>query len=300
MRKLSVVLLAGVASFGLAGGALAADPIVIVPAPQPVVVEAPTVTSLAAYIEMFGALSFELERGDDTEIDEGDRERYRGLGAQARVSVPLGAALRLQADGWFEHWRELTDEEDFDDYRSGVAAHLIVTTGGGLMLGAMISTGHSSNVGEGAYTPAIEIAYMAERFRLGAQAGIAIGTGEYGEEYEPRDRYVQVVGTFYLNDNLAISANGGFSHYRELNDANYDFTEINWGTRVEFNPNGGSLGIFAAYQGTRETWIDGDIDTAHFVGIGLSLNNNGFSIRERDEAVGFTDLNPLYGPTFRR
>lgn len=298
MRILKAFLLAGAASVGLASGALAADPAVMAAAAPVAIPE--TVTSMAGYFEFFGAIDRDLN--DVFQESDPILTPHRGIGGQARTSFALGTALTFQADGWYEYWRdsELNDDGGFwTDERAGIAAHIIRQTDSGFAFGAMLSLGQNRFYGDMTYTPAIEAAILREGFRLGVQAGYGIALGSYGAEYQPRNAYLQAVGTVYLGDSFALSANAGVTKYTELLYESYTFSELTWGARAEVQL--GQFGVFAAYQGEHETWVnDGGTRTTHFVGVGISLTPQGLSIRERDAAVGFTDLNTLYGPTFHR
>jgi hypothetical protein len=174
----------------------------------------------------------------------------------------------------------------------------VVPPPGGARFGGMLSAG-----GGDFYTHvnmAAEVAFNAPRVRVYGQAGYSIGFGDYAQEYAPRNVYGAAVVSFYPRDNVAISANLGVNHYREIYDLGFQFVAVNFGARAELQLNGGPLSVFVAYQGEYRNWyVFGQSDVQHYVGVGISLLVGQPTIRDRDRVVGLSDLNPLFGATFR-
>ncbi|MGE3718087.1 MAG: hypothetical protein AB7G07_06795 [Bauldia sp.] len=301
--KTALVGVAGLAASMVAAQAADPVPIPVVVAP---VVPPPAATTLSAYVELFaGHISYR----DDFDDDEFETGRGWGFGGLGKAAWNASPSFAVQFDVWAEHWSgtwawfcdgpdDPCEEGTWDDNLMGIATHLIFGDPGGFRFGGMLS------IGDGDFNTHVnlagEAAFSTGNMRFGLQAGYSFGIGDYGQEWKPRNLYAQAVVAFYPTSNIAISANAGVNRYRELNDDDYVWTGVNWGARVEFQPAQMPLTIFAAYQGERRYWVDGDTDKAHFIGVGVGLLVGQPNIQARDNAIGFGDYNPLFGPTFRR
>lgn len=287
-------LMGGVAaSVLLASSALAADiaPLVI---PPPVVVPVAAPSTLSAYVEAFAGLMLRFDEGEVVP-QALDGPPVFGFGGAAHLAWQPGPAFSIQADAWAERWQ--FEEPDF---LWGVAGHATFRTGN-VQVGGLVSVGHGYfggtyvNVGG-------EAAIDAERLRVHTQSGYIIAIGGSPKGYGSRDAYTQTVVTFYPRPNFAVSVNAGADYYWErdyLPLGEYTSIGLNAGTRIEFQPEGRRFSVFAAYQlQWRNAFNQGNINTAHIFGVGISLMFGQPDLRSRDRAIGLADNNPMFGPTF--
>lgn len=291
------VLMGGVAASVLFATAASAADIapVVVPPPPPVVVPAAPAT-LSAYVEAFAGLMLLFDNSDVESFELSGPPLY-GFGGAAHFVWQPRTAFSIQGDAWIERWHGGMEEPDLT---WGVAGHATVRAGN-FQFGPLVSVGHGYFGGR-YVNIAGEAAMNSDRFRVYTQAGYLIAIAGSPEGYGSRDVYSQTVVTYYARPNMAISFNAGADYYRELYYSplgQYSSIGLNMGARIEFQPEGRRFSVFAAYQlQWRNEFNQGDIDTAHVFGLGITAMLGQPDIRSRDRAIGLADYNPMFGPTF--
>lgn len=271
----------------------------------------------AGYFDVFAAFNVGEEDGNPLSTDEWDGPQFSGAGHAAwRIS----RLVSVQVDGWFEHWSgsigcsglckksKKSASDDSAEVWAGLAKHVTFHVSPDLSFGTLFSYGYTSerpqkHAGvEGHFgNVALEAVYARANHRLYAQLGYASGMSKYAETWRSRDLYAQIVATYYLSDQLAISGTLGYEQYYELNDDDYGWNSVNWGGQIEYQHDGQPIVYYLAYSGEYGDWRDSDLTwNDHFIGGGVKFLFGATSIRGRDNAVGLSDFNPLFGTTFRR
>lgn len=303
MKKFSLasVLLSSVA---FASAAFAADPLPpVVVAPE--VVPPPPVTTAAGYVDAHFGFRSLFERfvvEEETEFEGDWRETV--LGGAGRGAFHLSPTLVLQLDAWANFFQRRFDDGETSNWATGgVGTHLVFQTPGGLRAGALLSYGRE----DGAWVNAAgEVAQSFGNFRVSGQAGVAFGVAGEAQLDGERTWYVTAAGTFYVNPDFAITGHVGFDRWYETADEdemNYS-RALTYGARVELGLGQTPLSVYAGYMARRETELSFDFpDEAYhlrtrtvYVGVRMLLGRD--SLQEMGDAVGFADLNPIYGDQF--
>ncbi len=275
-------------------------------AAAPVAQSEPAPSTLSAYVQLFGAYMYGYHRANDG-FNEA-REQIPGVGGSGHAAWQATSNVSVQLDLWADRWSgrvfdycdgEPCGERSWGTWRAGGAAHLTYHLPGGLQVGGVASMGYRKGF-DGWANLGVEVAYNSDRLRLNAQAGYTPPLVEWARDGDVRGYYGHAGVTFYARPTLAVSANAGMDIYRDC----CGFTErtVTFGARVEVQPVGTPMALFAAYQGrfwkNTDTGV-GDLNQHHFFGVGLSLLVGQDTIQNRDRAVGFSDYNGIYSPILR-
>ena len=227
MKRLATITAAAASVVCVATAASAADAVLVVPTTSPAVLQEPT--NVAAMVEVFGGVGH-MGLGDVNDTGcQGCHEVGAGFGGEGRAAMQLGPSLSLQLNVWAEHWSGRSFFGDCRDWREqpwsvnrmGIGTHLTYDTGsfqfgGFASLGARTSEGIFLGFYPGTYANfGLEGAFNAAKFRVYGQAGYTIPLApvplrDLWASGGIRDFYGRLVGTFYPNPNIALSANVGF------------------------------------------------------------------------------------------
>jgi hypothetical protein len=309
MRKLSVFVIAATATVAFATGGKAADVPPIVPITMAAAEEP---AKVAAMVEIFGGgAHMTLGVVDDPEC-QGCHNLGLGFGGEGRAAWEISPTLSMQLNVWAEHWSGETNFDgpciDCDTWfanRMGIGTHLTYNSGG-FQFGGFASIGTRS--AEGIFLgvdPAtfanfgLEAAFNADRFRLYVQAGYTIPIAPSGlrnlwADEGIREFYGRLVGTFYPNPNIALSANAGVEVVLGTAPWLPGYVLI-WGAEAQFQLSGTPLYLLASYQGSLNRNADDFQIVAHVVRLGIGLNVGSPDLQTRDRAVGLTDYNCTFG-----
>lgn len=305
MKKTALALLAGVAGSLAATGAFAAD--VIVPMPAVVAPAAPIVTSFAGYVDIhYGIQNIADLFVEDGEVfDDGDGHQHRLFSGAGRGAYWFTPSLGLQLDAWYTQVWEAEDREDaWAD--TGVGAHLLYQTNGGLVLGLLASYGRDADFDESdpMFNVALEGAQTFGNFRLMGQVGYVVDRSEEGIEDTQRTAYAAMAATYYLNPGFSITGNAGIARWFERTDEDDNDHDMiyTFGGRMDYQIGQSPLSLYAGVQQTRTREFDGedggelddvDRETTFFVGVRMLLGTD--TLQANDAVVPFADLNPMYG-----
>ena len=308
MRRLAVFVIAATATVAFATGGKAADVPPIVPITMAAAEEPAKVTAM---VELFGGgTHMTLGVVGDPEC-QGCHNLGLGFGGEGRAAWEISPTLSMQLNVWAEHWSgqssfEGGDENDpWSANRMGIGTHLTYESGG-FQFGGFASIGTRS--AEGIFLsvdPAtfanfgLEAAVNANMFRLYAQTGYTIpsapsGLRDFWADEGIREFYGRLVGTFYPNPNIALSANAGVEVVLGTAPWLPGYVLI-WGAEAQFQFSGTPLYLLASYQGSLSRNAADFQIVAHVVRLGIGLNVGSPDLQTRDRAVGLTDYNCTFG-----
>ena len=309
----------GLGALSFSSAVAAADPIIDTIAYYPY--------SISGYVELRIGFDFGDQSGTyDNGAPQSWDETWSGLafGGAGRAATALTSDLGVQGDVWFNGWfweSTISDTghlpADFTATGSttegGAAGHLNWRPDSSMLVGVMASLGaESSNFDGDGYgglygTVALEGAIGDEMWRAHGQVGVTGAlAGDAGVD-NVMDLYARGVFAYYLDPNLAVSANLGIDSYSS--DANGATTEtgFTWGARLEYKPADMPFSGFVAYQGWGWSGEDdfpsdwSGTEHALLVGMRIPFGADGATtLRAQDDAVGLYDMNAIYGENFVR
>jgi hypothetical protein len=314
MRRLVGVATAATATVFIGVAANAADVVQIVPTVQPTVV-AEEPANVAAMVEVFGGFAH-MGLGNVNDAGcQGCHDTGVGFGGEGRAALKISPSLSMQLNVWAEHWSGQSTFEGFACdgpcnepwyvNRMGVGTHLIYDAGN-FQVGGFASVGTRSAEGIFiGFPPAtygnfgLEAAFNADRFRLYGQAGYTIPVApsfirDYWASNGMKEFYGRLVGTFYPNPNVALSANVGMEVVAGTAPW-LPSRALIWGAEAQFQLSGKPLYFLASYQGSLGLNADGYQIVGNVIRLGIGLNVGSPDLQTRDRALGFADYNCTFG-----
>jgi hypothetical protein len=192
---------------------------------------------------------------------------------------------------------------DYTNTYSGIAGHLTWRTEG-QRLGVFASYGNEADTGT-LGSVGLEAVYNLNNLRFYGQIGVSSGFSGSVADNAARDWYARGITAYYFTPNFVLSGNLGYDAWSDKSDGGTTINSPIWGARLEYKPDSMPVSGFLAYAG--RSWSGSNqgpgrwsiAENAVLVGIRVLFDSNGrTTLRQIEDSVGLSDMNPSYGDPF--